>query len=77
MLHGPSQVQEKLTVFWHGHFATSVSKVDDARLMIEQNRLFRFLGAGKFRDLLMAVSKDPAMIVWLMIEVSSLLRFLF
>ena len=65
MLHGASPVAEKLALFWHGHFATSVSKVDDARLMIEQNRLFRFLGAGKFRDLLMAVSKDPAMIVWL------------
>jgi uncharacterized protein (DUF1800 family) len=65
MLNGPSQVQEKLTVFWHGHFATSISKVDDVRLMIEQNRLFRLLGAGKFRDLLTAVSKDAAMIVWL------------
>jgi uncharacterized protein (DUF1800 family) len=65
MLGGPSPVQEKLVLFWHGHFATSVSKVDDARLMIEQNRLFRLLGGGKFRDLLLEVSHDGAMIRWL------------
>jgi uncharacterized protein (DUF1800 family) len=58
-------LQEKLVLFWHGHFATSISKVDDGERMHEQNRLFRFLGAGRFRDLLVAVSKDPAMIIWL------------
>lgn len=65
MASGGAPLQEKLVLFWHGHFATSISKVDDSRMMIEQNRLFRLMGAGKFRDLLVAVSKDPAMIVWL------------
>jgi uncharacterized protein (DUF1800 family) len=65
MLGGAPALQEKLVLFWHGHFATSVSKVDDAAKMIEQNRLFRSMAAGKFRDLLVAVSKDPAMIIWL------------
>lgn len=65
MLGGGPALQEKLVLFWHGHFATSIAKVDDAAKMIEQNRLFRSMAAGKFRDLLVAVSKDPAMIVWL------------
>lgn len=65
MLKGPSQLQEKLVLFWHDHFATSISKVDDARLMIAQNLLLRRMAGGKFRDLLVAVSKDPAMVVWL------------
>jgi len=65
MLGGAPALQEKLVLFWHDHFATSVSKVDDPAKMIEQNRLFRSMAAGKFRDLLVAVSKDPAMIIWL------------
>lgn len=65
MLKGAPPLQEKLVLFWHDHFATSISKVDDSRLMITQNLLFRRMAAGKFRDLLVAVSKDPAMIVWL------------
>ena len=65
MLGGAPALQEKLVLFWHGHFATSVSKVDNAEMMIRQNGLFRAMAAGKFRDLLVAVSKDPAMIIWL------------
>ncbi len=56
---------EKLALFWHGHFATSVRKVEDPKLMWQQMRTFRSLGAGKFRDLVAAVSRDPAMIRWL------------
>ncbi|MBV9410515.1 MAG: DUF1800 domain-containing protein [Acidimicrobiia bacterium] len=56
---------EKLALFWHGHFATSVEKVRYSSLMYRQNQLFRSLGLGSFEDLTQAVAKDPAMLVWL------------
>lgn len=57
---------EKLTLFWHGHFATSNNgKVNNPYLMYQQNLLFHDKGMGKFEDLLLSVSKDPAMIIWL------------
>ena len=58
---------EKMTLFWHGHFATAVSKVGVMHLdlMRQQNDLFRTQGLGNFRDLLLGVSKDPAMLIWL------------
>ena len=65
MAKGPRPLQEKLALFWHGHFATSMEKVRDAYLMWQQNDLFRRLGMGAWPDLLLAVAKDPAMLVWL------------
>ncbi|MBU6455493.1 MAG: DUF1800 family protein [Cyanobacteria bacterium REEB67] len=57
---------EKLCLFWHGHFATSNNgKVNNAYLMYQQNQIFRNQGLGNFQDLLLSVSKDPAMIVYL------------
>ena len=56
---------EKLALFWHGHFATSIRKVEDPKLMWRQMRTFRELGGGRFSDLVAAVSSDPAMIRWL------------
>lgn len=58
-------LEEKMTLFWHGHFATSNQKVGNSYLMYQQNELFRQKALGKFGDLLLAVSKDPAMIIWL------------
>lgn len=58
-------LREKLTLFWHGHFATAVSKVRDPRLMYQQNQLFRTLGGGGFEVLTQAVAKDGAMMIWL------------
>jgi uncharacterized protein (DUF1800 family) len=65
MLFGANPAREKLTLFWHGHFATSQRKVEDAGLMVDQVALFRERGAGSFLELLQAVSRDPAMLVWL------------
>src|SRR5688572_20837312 len=65
MVHNPSPLREKMTLFWHGHFATAVSKVEKPNLMRKQNQLFRTKGLGSFRDLLMDVSRDPAMLIWL------------
>jgi uncharacterized protein (DUF1800 family) len=56
---------ERLTWFWHGHFATSVQKVRDPRLMLGQNATLRRLGRGDFRDLARAMIIDPAMLIWL------------
>ena len=58
---------EKMTLFWHGHFATAVSKVGvkQLTLMRQQNDLFRSRALGNFHDLLLAVSQDPAMLIWL------------
>jgi uncharacterized protein (DUF1800 family) len=58
-------LRERLTLFWHDHFATSVQKVKDPQLMYRQNEIFRNLGAGRFEALTQAVAKDPAMLVWL------------
>lgn len=65
MVTGSRPFQEKLTLFWHGHFATSVLKVKEPYLMWRQNDLFRRQGAGSWRDLLGAVTQDPAMLLWL------------
>jgi len=65
MITTSTPLREKLTLFWHGHFATGVSKVRDARLMYMQNQLFRSAGAGSFEALTQAVAKDGAMMIWL------------
>ncbi len=65
MLVSSTPLREKLTLFWHGHFATAVSKVRDPKLMYLQNQLFRTVGAGSFETLTQAVAKDGAMMVWL------------
>lgn len=58
-------LEEKLTLFWHGHFATSTQKVKDASLMCRQNSLFRHHAAGQWSALLAAVTSDPAMLLYL------------
>jgi hypothetical protein len=65
MVHGPRPLQEKLTLFWHGHFATSAQKVHDAYLMWQQNEMFRRHAAGSWLTLLTEVTRDPAMLLWL------------
>ncbi len=65
MAQGPRPFREKMTLFWHGHFATSAEKVRDAYLMWRQNELFRRLATGTWRQLLIEVAKDPAMLIWL------------
>jgi uncharacterized protein (DUF1800 family) len=58
-------LQEKLPWFWHGHFATSVEKVEWSDLMDRQVALFRASGSGSFETLVQTVAKDPAMLLWL------------
>ena len=65
ILRSPHPLREKLTLFWHGHFATSHAKVQNARLMLGQYRLLHRHALGDFRELLRAMATDPAMLVWL------------
>ncbi|HWB14552.1 MAG TPA: DUF1800 domain-containing protein [Pirellulales bacterium] len=65
MVKTASPLREKLTLFWHGHFATSVHKVEDGELMRRQIDTLRRLAWGNFRELVQAMARDPAMLVWL------------
>jgi len=65
MLKTENPVREKIALFWHGHFATSIAKVRELGWMTRQYRLFLDLGTGTFGALLDAVARDPAMIRWL------------
>ncbi|MGH2408887.1 MAG: DUF1800 family protein, partial [Chloroflexota bacterium] len=64
MLSTSRPLQEKMTLFWHGHFATALQKVD-APQMLAQNLLFRKMALGNFNALLKAVTSDAAMLHWL------------
>ncbi len=65
MPNTPAPLLEKMTLFWHGHFATSAAKVEDAELMQRQNDLLRKLALGDFSELLLEISRDPAMLLYL------------
>ncbi|HLJ69156.1 MAG TPA: DUF1800 domain-containing protein [Chloroflexota bacterium] len=65
MLTTTRPLQEKMTLFWHGHFATANYKVRSPAFMYRQNQIFRQQALGRFDDLLSAVYKDPAMLIWL------------
>jgi uncharacterized protein (DUF1800 family) len=58
-------LQEKIALFWHGVFATGLAKVLHEKTMLNQIDTFRTYGLGNFRDLLVQVARDPAMIFWL------------
>jgi uncharacterized protein (DUF1800 family) len=65
MINTSRPLQEKMTLFWHGHFATAFYKVRSSQFMYQQNQLFRQNALGRFDDLLTGVYKDPAMLIWL------------
>ena len=65
MLTTPTPLTEHMTLFWHNHFVSSQQKVKSAQLMFKQNALLRRYALGNFGELLHAVAKDPAMIVYL------------
>lgn len=58
-------LREKMALFWHGIFATGYAKVIHGKALSDQTRMFRTFGMGSFKDLLIQLSKDPAMIIWL------------
>ena len=65
MVRSPRQLEEKMSLFWHGHFATSEDKVRDYRKMLAQLNSFYRYGTGNFRDLMIAVAQGPAMLAFL------------
>lgn len=58
-------LEETMTLFWHGHFATSDYKVQNPSMEYRQHQLFRKHAMGNFRELMGAIATDPAMLVWL------------
>jgi hypothetical protein len=65
MLDTPRPLQEKMALFWHGHFVSNEAKVRDYRKLLNQLELFQKQGLGNFRDLTLAVAQDPAMLSFL------------
>jgi uncharacterized protein (DUF1800 family) len=65
LLVSPDPLTERLTLTWHNHFATSNRKVQNLKLMHEQNEILRKHARSQFGDLLSAVVKHPAMLLWL------------
>jgi uncharacterized protein (DUF1800 family) len=65
MVHTTRPLQEKMTLFWHGHLTSALKKVKDPNLLRAQNELFRANALGNYDVLLRAISRDGAMIRWL------------
>lgn len=65
MVSSSRPLQEKLVVFWHGHFTSGFREVKSSSALYDQNQLFRRRAHGNFRDLLLDVTEDPAMILYL------------
>jgi Protein of unknown function (DUF1800) len=65
MVRSDQQLVERMTFIWHDWFANSNEKVNSQQRMIDQNNLFRAKALGNFHDLFMAVTTDPAMLVFL------------
>ncbi len=65
MVNTKRPLEEKMALFWHGIFATGVSKVDHYDDVMDMIVKFRERGLGDFRELLVEMAKDPAMIYWL------------
>jgi uncharacterized protein (DUF1800 family) len=71
MLKTKAPLREKMTLFWHDHFATSIQKVKQPVLLIKQNELFREYAFGNLRDLTQKIVRDPAMMLYLDTQRSS------
>ena len=65
MVDAPKPIQEKMTLFWHGHFTSGWSKVGDTRAMTSQHELYRNMALGNFYQLTQAMAVEPAMLRYL------------
>ncbi len=65
MISTDAPLREKVALFWHGIFATGYAKLANGKVLHDQIRMFARVGMGKFDNILLELSKDPAMIVWL------------
>ena len=65
MVSTDSPLEEKITLFWHGIFATGNDKLNNPLVLLNQIDTFRRNGMGRFDDILLDLSRDPAMLIWL------------
>lgn len=65
MLFTPAVLRERMTLLWHGHFASSAATVQNTAMMLSQNETLRKHGLGRFEPLVQAISRDPAMLTYL------------
>jgi len=65
MAYTTRPLQEKMTLFWHGILTSSNGKIGEPTLLFNQNQLFREKGMGRYDEMLKAISRDPAMLVYL------------
>lgn len=65
MLFTPAPLRERMTLFWHGHFATSAAVVQNTSMMLRQNQTLRHHALGRFEPIVQAISRDPAMLTYL------------
>lgn len=65
MIESPRPLEEKMTLFWHGHFATNYRTIEDSYHMFMQNQMFRKNAVGNFGKMLYEIIRDPAMIAYL------------
>ena len=65
MIESPRPLEEKMTLFWHGHFATGYRTIENSYDMFQQNQFFRANATGSFADLALGIIQDPAMLRYL------------
>lgn len=65
MIETPRPLEEKMTLFWHGHFASGYRKVENSYHLFQQNQMFRANATGNFGTLLAGIIRDPAMLGYL------------
>jgi uncharacterized protein (DUF1800 family) len=65
MASSPRPLEEKMTYFWNLHWTSGIAKVKGETLILNQNKTQRQYAMGKFDDLVLKMSQDPAMLVWL------------
>jgi len=65
MMYSTRPFEERMTLFWHGLLTTAFTKVNKPDLLLQQNDFLRRNALGSFRDILVGISKDPAMLIWL------------
>ena len=65
MAFSPRTFEEKMTYFWNLHWTSGIAKVKGVTLILNQNKTERRYAVGKFDDLAVKISQDPAMLYWL------------
>ena len=65
MVNQQRSIREKMVLFWHNHFATETNSIDNPTMCYKYNVLLRQYALGNFKDMVKAVTMDPAMLKYL------------